>query len=246
MSMHSVALSIVSHGHSQMLPALLEDLRLLWQRRDRQGLEILLTLNLADEEHSYLQRFSDLPLRLHINPQPLGFGSNQNAAFTRCGSDFFAIVNPDIRMPALDLDRLLLSLSPPKVGAVAPRVVDQHGALQDSARRFPTVARLLWRQLTGQRVPDYFGTTTAIPVDWVAGMFVLFKREAWISVRGFDARYFMYFEDVDLCRRLHQQGWQLMYDPAATVQHDAQRASHRNARHLSWHLRSAILYFTSR
>ena len=75
-------------------------------------------------------------------------------------------------------------------------------------------------------------------------MFVLFRKEAWESVKGFDERYFMYFEDVDICRRLRRCGWEVKYDCRVTVQHDAQRASLRNLQHLRWHMRSALRYFT--
>lgn len=244
MNAPAVCLSIVSHGHSGMLPPLLEDIRALWHARNRAGLEIQLTFNLVDEDRRWVEAFADLPLKIHVNPSPLGFGSNQNAAFLRTDSPQFAIVNPDIRMPGLDLAGLQRALDVEDVGAAAPRVVDSAGVLQDSARRFPTLASLVRRSLTGRREPEIVDMSGPRQVDWVAGMFVLFRREAWAGVQGFDTRYFMYFEDVDLCRRLHAHGWGITYDSRFTVQHDAQRASHRDRQHLRWHLRSAVRYFT--
>jgi len=244
MTAPTVALSIVSHGHGPMLPALLDDVRSLWQAQGKTGIELLLTFNLADEDRRWLEAYRDLPLSVHVNPRPRGFASNQNAAFARSHSDQFAIVNPDIRMPELALTRLQERLTAHEVGAVAPRVVDSQGRLQDSARSFPTIVTLLRRVVTGRREPEFSDSPAARGVDWVAGMFVLFRRDAWESVQGFDSRFFMYFEDVDLCRRLRRRGWKIIYDGSVTVQHDAQRASHRDLRHLRWHLRSALRYFT--
>jgi GT2 family glycosyltransferase len=73
-------------------------------------------------------------------------------------------------------------------------------------------------------------------------MFVMFRREAFDAVRGFDERYFMYFEDADICRRLWSRGLKVLYVPAATVVHDARRRSHRDPQHLRWHLRSALRF----
>lgn len=246
MTSPSLALSIISHGHSEMLSQLLDDLRRVCRARERAGgeLEILLTFNLAGEDRSWLAAYYDLPLRIHVNEYPLGFGANQNAAFRRSACEDFAIVNPDIRLLDLDIGLLQSALRSNGAGAIAPRVVDGVGRLQDSARQFPSLLRLAKRTVTGRRDPEYPDVAAAQRVDWVAGMFVLFRREAWASVGGFDERYFMYFEDVDLCRRLQEQGWSVIYDGAMSVQHDAQRASHRDRRHLAWHVRSAIRFFT--
>jgi hypothetical protein len=61
-------------------------------------------------------------------------------------------------------------------------------------------------------------------------------------VGGFDERFYMYYEDVDICRRLWGQGWSIVLQPAAVVIHDAQRASHRRLRHMRWHAASALRY----
>jgi len=79
--------------------------------------------------------------------------------------------------------------------------------------------------------------------DWVAGMFMLFRSESFKGVGGFDQRYFMYCEDADICRGMWNIGYQVMGSLDANVIHRAQRASHRNLRHLVWHLKSLFKYF---
>lgn len=236
------SLSLISHGHAAMLPDLLEDIRAITLRYGRDAFELLLTFNIPEKD-DFIDRFRDLPLTRIDNVRPVGFGANHNAAFTRSRGQYFIILNPDARISALDFDDLVAPLARAEVGAVAPRVIDSAGVLQDSVRRFPTISSLLRRILTSRRVCDYPITKEPTRVDWVAGMFVVFRPEAWNSVGGFDERFFMYFEDVDLCRRLQHAGWDIIYQPATSIVHEAQRASHRRADHLWWHLRSATRYF---
>lgn len=114
-------------------------------------------------------------------------------------------MNPDTRLPELDVERLLAPMEDPKVGAISPVVLNSTGGLDDSVRRFTTVLGLAGRVLLGLRAPSYEFDSKPIDVDWAAGMFVMFRRESYKAVRGFDhERFFMYMEDVDICRRLKE------------------------------------------
>lgn len=236
------SLSLISHGHAAMLPDLLDDIRTITQRYGSDAFELLLTFNIPEDD-GFLDRFRDLPLTRIDNLCPAGFGANQNAAFKRSRGQYFVILNPDARISAVDFDVLAAPFAQADVGAIGPKVIDSAGTLQDSARRFPTIPGLARRVLMSRRECDYPTVAGPTHVDWVAGMFVVFRREAWDSVGGFDERFFMYFEDVDLCRRLQRAGWTVIYQPATSIVHDAQRASHRRADHLRWHLRSATRYY---
>jgi len=230
------SVSIVSHCSGALLPALLTDLRRTLPNES----ELLLTFNVPEDE-SFLGAFGDLPIRILRNDKPKGFGANHNQAFAASRGAYFLIVNPDVRLSASPFHSLMQPFVTSCVGACAPRVMSLAGAVEDSVRRYPTVLRLVKRVLMGSRNIDY-KTELATPVDWAAGMFVMFRREAFEAVGGFDERYFMYFEDVDLCRRLQQAGWVIFYHPGTSIIHDARRASHRQADHLRWHIRSAIRY----
>jgi GT2 family glycosyltransferase len=94
--------------------------------------------------------------------------------------------------------------------------------------------------------PDYANDQGAIEVDWVAGMFMLFTAEAYRAVGGFDERYFLYYEDVDICRRLRARGNKIVYEPAVPVIHEARRASRRDPRLMRMHAASALRYLLSR
>ncbi|HEX6530100.1 MAG TPA: glycosyltransferase, partial [Burkholderiales bacterium] len=124
-----------------------------------------------------------------------------------------------------------------------PLVRSPDGKVEDSARRFPTVGALVKKLFAEKRRPDYPANAGPQRADWVAGMFILFRREAFEAVGGFDERYFLYYEDVDICRRLQRRrGSRAIYDPRAEVVHDAQRASRRDLR-LARHHAASLLRF---
>jgi N-acetylglucosaminyl-diphospho-decaprenol L-rhamnosyltransferase len=234
-----VTLSIVSHGQGSLVHELLKDLANLPQKK----FQVIITTNLPEDE-SLFQGFS-FPLRIIRNSIPKGFGGNHNAAFEISNSEYFVIVNPDIRLDAFDLKLILGPMSNPVVGAVAPVVVNGDNFIEDSVRKFPTVARLFKKVLFRNRSKDYYWEESPIQVDWVAGMFIVFRREAFLSVCGFDhKRFFMYYEDVDICKRLHLRGWTVILNPQVQVKHYAQRASHRNLQHFKWHITSVMRYLT--
>lgn len=234
-----ITLSIVSHGQASLIHSLLNDLAALTQ----QNFEVLITVNLPENESPY--HGYPFPLRIIRNDTPKGFGANHNAAFHQATSCWFAVVNPDIRIKTFDLQTLLSPFHNQSVAAVAPVVLSDDGKVEDSARRFPTLMRFAERVLLKQRNADYNVGPAPYQVDWVAGMFVVFRRDAYQQICGFDdRRFFMYLEDADICRRLGKIGWKVMVNPNVEVIHMAQRASRRNLKHMRWHAVSALRYLT--
>ncbi len=232
-----VVLSIVSHGQLALICNLLQDL----QRVELAETSIVLTINIP-EDLAALEQFKGMPILLLQNARAKGFGENHNAAFAACACDFFVVVNPDIRLSAFSAEALLTLFDDPSIGAVAPAVLSPLGHPEDSARRFPSLSRLIKRTVFGRRDSDYIYGSSPVDVDWVAGMFVAYRAVAFDRIGGFDPRYFMYMEDADICLRLKKAGWRTVLQPACTVVHDARRASRRSFRHLRWHLASAFRF----
>lgn len=138
-------------------------------------------------------------------------------------------MNPDSRLPELDLERLLAPMEDPKVGPISPVWFNSTGGLEDGVRCFPTVLGLAGRVILGLRALSYEFDSKTIDVNWADGKFVMFRRESYKAVRCFDhERFFMYMEDVDICRRLKENDWRFFVQPAVRVIHDAQRASRRS------------------
>lgn len=234
-----ITLSIVSHGQGMLVEQLLSDLNRLYSKE----FEVIITLNLPEDE-SFLvgHNFKILVIK---NTRPKGFGANHNAAFKLSSSKLFAILNPDIRLYAFDLWTLLAPFQNENIMVVAPLVLSAYGEVEDSARRFPTASRLFRRSVFGIRTADYKVEEYAYPVDWVAGMFMVFRREAYLEVDGFDEkRFYMYLEDADICRRIAKKNWLVVVNPMSKVTHMARRASRRNLKHMRWHIVSAMRYLS--
>lgn len=208
-------------------------------RRCPQLTRIVLTRNIP--ESSALR--DDGFVEVVENAAPQGFGANHNAAFGRCREPFFCVLNPDIELPANPFPALLQALDADVVALAAPLILTPDGAIEDSVRRFPTLTSLL-RKALGGADGRYPITAGAAPfcVDWVAGMFMLFRAAAFTRLGGFDAAYFLYYEDVDICQRARRAGMQVAVCPSVSAVHDARRDSHRNLRHLRWHLSSMLRY----
>jgi GT2 family glycosyltransferase len=151
-------------------------------------------------------------------------------------------LNPDVRLVTFELAPLIAQADDPRVGACAPLVRSDAGAVEDSARRLLTAGRMIGRLLGWVPRLDYEITGRPIDVDWLAGIFILFRRDAFAAIQGFDERYFMYCEDADLCARLRMSGYSVRLVPGSVIVHRAQRASHRRLRYSYWHIRSLIRF----
>lgn len=227
----------MSHGQSALAAALVADLV-----RFDLPLEILLTLNVPEAQTLP----PGAPLRIIRNAAPKGFAANHNAAFGLAQGEFFCVINPDVRLPAEIFTPLLAHLrADPGLGAVAPKVLNPAGGVEDSARRFPTPGSLALKALGLARgiAPPARGITYP---DWVAGMFMLFPHDVFSRAGGFDPSYFLYYEDADLCARLRKLGYRVGYCPEVSIVHDARRTSWRNVRYLRWHLSSMARFLARR
>jgi N-acetylglucosaminyl-diphospho-decaprenol L-rhamnosyltransferase len=240
-----VHISIVSHGHSAEVARLLSDLDRLSQFSN---FSVLLVQNLA-EDLSFVEQDFSFPLRIHRNPRPKGFAENNNQAFRLASpapDDYFCLINPDVRIQQDVFSPLIDCIEQrAKAGVVAPLIRDSRGAIEDSARRLPGPLSILGKAVGIREKPLAVEQGRCQPVDWVAGMFMLFPAGVYAAVGGFDERYFLYYEDVDLCCRLRLAGYQVFLAPAAVAVHDGRRDSHRRPAFFLRHLRSMVRFFLS-
>lgn len=169
----------------------------------------------------------------------VGFGAGVNQAARQAASDYLLILNPDTVVKPGALPRLVAALEEhADVAAVAPKVTSPDGSLQRTARTFPTaltglfgrtsLLTKLWPQnpLSRHNLPTA-DSDEPIVVDWVAGACTLVRAKMFRDVGGFDEGFFLYWEDADLCRRLHERQMRVMYVPAAEVVHVVARSSER-------------------
>lgn len=184
-----------------------------------------------------------------------GFARACNQGIEASGGDRIILINPDTLVER-DFFDLLEDFfdAVPKAGIAGPRIIDGDGRLQLSARRevsfisgllgrtsfltqlFPK-SKMVQRMFPAADVPD-----GPREVDWVSGACLVLRRGALEKIGGFDERFFMYFEDADLCRRSREAGWPVYYLPHIEVLH-LTGASSRSKPHAIWRLhKSAFLY----
>lgn len=232
-----ITLSIISHGDSEKVKALLES---VYRHENTNNLQIIITDNLGSDDFSEPSFRQATILR---NPARKGFAENHNTAFKHVQGEYFCVLNPDILFVRPLLNDLVDQMRQKKADILAPLIVDELGKAQDSFRSLPTPFELISRRLRR----EYSVATPIEPLfpDWLAGMFLFMRAETFRALGGFDERYFLYFEDVDFGTRARLAGFRLMLLPDLYVRHDAQRGSQNRFRYFVWHLQSAWKFFTS-
>lgn len=171
----------------------------------------------------------------------VGFGRGNNLGLKQFDAKYYFIANPDLvflESQPRTMERLYQFMEEhPKVGIVAPRLMLPTGEIQPSCMRFPRfsdqpIYRLGWqkkydwarKRVERLHMKDFDHTRTQ-PIDWATGA-ALFVRGAWAKEVGFfDERYFMYFEDTDLCHTFWSRGWPVYYKGDIVIQHGHERAS---------------------
>jgi N-acetylglucosaminyl-diphospho-decaprenol L-rhamnosyltransferase len=188
------------------------------------------------------------------NPANIGFGAacNQGAA---CGaSDIILFLNPDATLKPAALETCLEAFKNPKnehLGAIGPEITDESGNLVRSCSRLPTRRDLLLRtvgahaafQNTGYPFLPLAAHEKSGEVDQVMGAALFIRRSLFQSLSGFDNRFFLYYDDVDLCARIRATGTTCYYLKESRVNHIGRASSSRDpGMALALHIRSRLTY----
>ena len=196
---------------------------------------------------------------IYLRPgKNLGFGGGHNLALKQlAGVDapYHLILNPDIVFDGDVLGRLANVMdSHPDVGLVMPKVLYPDGSYQYLCKLLPAPIDLVlrrflpgpWKSLARKRTASYelrfLDSDAPAYVPSLSGCFMFARRSVLEAVGGFDERFFLYMEDVDLCRRMLGVS-RLLYWPGVTVKHVHQMGSYRDRKLLFLHIRSAVQYF---
>jgi GT2 family glycosyltransferase len=203
----------------------------------------------------------EIPSLVHLirNPQNVGFGRACNQGISASSGEYVMLINPDTVVEEGFFESLEKFFGEnPRAGVAGPRIVDGEGNLQLSARKeLGFVSGLLGRTslltrlfpkspLVRRLFPAAEKLTSSTRVDWVSGACMIVRRRAIQEIGPMDERFFMYFEDADLCRRAREAGWSVYYLPQIEVLHytGASSRSHPRERLKAiWNLhKSAFLY----
>ncbi len=241
-----ITVSVVSHGDSTPLQACLRSMAM---HETGERIQLIVTDNLGPD----LPNLDPSPwnsLTMIRNDRPAGYARNHNAAFGHARGEFFCVMNPDVCFIQNVFGALIASIEGGKGAIAAPLIVDSSGLVQDSFRKLPSPQRIL-RRVLHRLLPghspnhDYALDEAILRPDCIAGTFMLLRHSTFADLHGFDARYHLYFEDVDLCTRARLRGLQSVVDTGVRVQHEARHSSHRQWRYLLWHLQSMMRFFSS-
>ncbi|WP_370588905.1 glycosyltransferase [Pseudonocardia sp. C8] len=188
-----------------------------------------------------------------------GAAANRGVAALDAAYGWVVVANPDLEWGRGALDTLLdAGRRHPRAGALGPLIREPSGAVYPSARELPSLVAGAGHAALGPVWPDNPWTAayrrsredlTERAAGWLSGSCLLLRRAAFDSVDGFDPRYFMYFEDVDLGDRLARAGWRNVYVPSAEVVHVGGASTGKpevSARMRAEHHRSAYRYLADR
>ncbi len=187
------------------------------------------------------------------NARPLGFAANLNLGLARTSGEAVLSVNPDaVAQPDAVAALREFMAGRPRCGVAGPRMVYPDGSPQPSRRRFPTVSgtvvrRTPLRKLVPQRHHlhlDEPAPGEPVQADWMLGGFLLLRRSMLEELGGFDERFRLYGEDIDLQYRAMQAGWERWYVPAAVVSHEHKAETDKRwlTRRTLWHWRGILRF----
>jgi GT2 family glycosyltransferase len=217
----------------------------------------IVVMDNASPDRSVEKLPEEFPRVLFVfNEENVGFARACNQGIRMGEGAYCMLLNPDAIIDGAASRGLMACMEGhPEVGLVAPRLVYPDGSLQLSVRSFHTLRAILLRILRLDRlfpgpVDRYlmrdWDHAEGRVVDWVMGACMLLRRKAVEEVGLLDEGFFMYYEDIDLCYRMGQQGWKVRYEPGIAVRHEHQRdsASLLPNRLARVHLRSLVRLFS--
>lgn len=193
--------------------------------------EIIVVDNASTDGTADMVRGSFPEVRFIQSPENVGFAKGNNIGIRASTGRFLALINADVKVLPACLERTLASIeAEPAIGVLGPAMIGRDGIVHRSGMRFPS----LWngicdalglhaifgrRPLFGGQAMADFDWTSRRDVEVLNGWFWMIRREALDEVGLLDEQFFMYGEDVDWCKRFHDAGWRIVFEPGAASVH---------------------------
>lgn len=186
----------------------------------------------------------------------IGFGAGHNIILNHIkeNSKHHLVLNPDVTFKPSVIPNLIKKLNRHEiVSVIAPKVLFPNGKYQDSCRRYPSIQELLARRFSF--LEPLFKSTiskgnyrdrdlkSSFYAEYITGCFHLYKTEDFVILNGFDERYFLYMEDVDICKKIDALGKKKLYYPKEEIIHILKQGSSKSINLFFRHTSSAIKYF---
>ncbi len=259
--MTALSVFIVTYNSAPLLRACLDSLRAQTLAGD---FEIIVVDNASRDESAAIIRSEYPEVQLIASDVNLGFGNANNKALTLAQGRYLVLLNPDAELPTDTLEYALKHMEEnADAGMGGGLLQGTQGEWQPSARLFPSLLNDgltlsgLANRYPGSRFFGRFDRSWADPlkaatVDWVPGAFVILRRNLVEQIGLFDPRFFLYYEEVDLCRRIYQAGFKVYYWPDLVITHIGGASSETvdelvfssSGKQLTlWRMRSQLLYY---
>lgn len=225
-------------------------------------IEIMVTENHSEDDsigilRTRLKGMSGV--RLIETPKNRGYGTGNNFASRYATGKYLLIINPDNEPEPQAIEQMVQTMErDPSIGILAPRLVFEDGSARASARRFPTIwdviikrtfLQHIFRRRLGWYLRSDVPSAPFQEVDWVVGAVLMLRLDFFRELGGFDERFFLFFEDMDLCRRCKKAGKKVIFAPAITARDSKKRLSGGGVLSLLTkrtgraHIASALKYF---
>jgi len=227
--MTKLATITINHHHGEMIRKTIDS---LFSSAQEVEFESFVINNVVDEATTAWLTETFPSVTVIRNQAPRGFAENINRFIqSHPKFDYYLLLNPDVVcMPGM-IETLLGTMeTSPEVGIIGPQLMNPDGSVQSNRRRFANffvlVLRILHLDAIFKHIPavdrylmkdEHF--TEPTEVDWITGAVLLLRKKALDQVGLFDERFFLYFEDEDLCARMWRKGWKVVYVPQAMAFH---------------------------
>lgn len=222
-----LSIIVVTHNHADYIHTCL---RALLPQAKALGAEVIVVDNRSDDASAHIAA-GFAGVRLLTAPQRQGFAANSNTGMAVAQGRYLLLLNPDTEvLPGAPAALVAFMDTHPMVGLCGAQLLYPNGTVQPSARRFPTPLaglarrtplRVFLRSSAANRrhlmLDD--DLNAARPVDWLLGACLCVRRATLERVGPLDEGYFLYVEDIDWARRMHQAGWQVYYVPQSQIKH---------------------------
>lgn len=212
---------------------------------------IIVDNNSGTQEIKKIQSLIQGKSNLHLIKlsENVGFGKGNAEGVQFAHGEILAFLNPDTEVQKNTFQPLLEAVAGANVGIVTPQLTTPEGAPLQNTWDFPTWGELIGRRLFRKKyVPP--SNNSPRTVDWAQGSFLVMKKKLFEDLGGFDDRFFLFFEDTDLCRRVHEAGFQVLQIPESHAHHGSKRLSGTGLFPALWkrtfwmHVWSAVKYFS--
>lgn len=240
-----MVVSIVSHGHAELI------IQLKTLENISKKHKVIITDNIGEESLKVYCRTHGIFYIRNDNKKGFGANNNQNYMFAKENKlfsefDYFLILNPDVMIDNENLDSAINYAIKNMIPISTINLIKPSGIYDANIRKYPRFIDFIKSYITSNNptVINKALINESKYVDWASGSFLLIRDDIYDQVSGFDENYFMYCEDLDICKRIYRQTSKHVFfmNNIKAVHHAAHNNRKLFSRHFFWHLKSVIRY----